>query len=200
MLKIGRGLVCLLLLMVSFESYADDMNTTHPQAQEVVIPGYTPPADTTQPPSAPDTTTASDEPTNQSPKAPLTPEMMHKSCESLIANGMPIDTFINNVKYKYDENAKTTTYMWPRDGEPNIEVTFSDDNRPLNIKGNITTVIPNAKDLAFTLADVQRALNNPGQIIAHTYQFNRKKQEGSLIVHTDSKNQVTSFTTEFACE
>lgn len=201
MQKIVKGIIWLVLIMVSIESVAKDMNNTYALAEQVVIPGYTPPQPTSTPsqPGLIQPGISANDP-HAVPQPPATPEMMHKSCEKLVGVTLPLDVTLAGFKNIYEETDKYTTYMWPRDGEPNLEITFTEENKPVYIKGNITTIIPNGKDMSFLLSDVQRILNTPGQIMGYSYAFSRKGTVGTLTVYTDTNNIVTSFTTTLMCD
>lgn len=202
MLRLSKGMAWLLLGVASIEAYADEMNNVYPQSQEVAIPGYTPPAA-----SSPESNTApapgpsSNPQPNSAPfSVPLTPEQIHKSCTKFIAIKVPFEEIRNNFKNGFDETTTGNIYQWTREGEPNLVITFLDNNTPTSVTGNLPSNIPNGKDLNFSLTDVQKALSTPGVIIGHVHVFTQSKGEGEIYIYTDSKDVVTSYTTTAVCK
>ena len=172
MTKLTIGIVCLFLAVTSIGTFA---------AEEVVIPGYSPPqplpsSAATNSPLAQEALQkmnmagAAAANASSTDKAPSTPESRYKSCQPFIPITMPYEVVQQNLR-KYDETDSGKTYSWSIDtGQPDLIITFL-DNAILDVKGPLPSNLDNAKDLKFTLADVQKATNNPGKFIGGVHVF-----------------------------
>lgn len=201
MIQWHKLIICLFLGMISIQAFATNTDTSY-AAQEVVIPGYSPPESTSATNSAammPDAPQA-----NKSSNAPntsgrISPEQGQKSCKRFIPITMPIEVVQANAKKMNLDDAQTATiYSWKRDGEPDLVITFSEDNTPISVQGNLPTTLGSASDLRFSLADVQKFLSTQGEIMGHVYIYS--KGEGQLKIYTDPNNKVTRFTSTILCE
>ncbi len=207
MIKWRTPLICLLLGMVSLQAVAKDMYFSY-AAQEVVIPGYSPPAPQTSsdnpqspaaiiiPPEINSSNTSAASNPNNTPGI-INAEQGHKSCDRYIPIPMQIEVIQGNLKkLKFDDEETANIYRWKRDGESDLMITFI-DNTPIDVKGNLPSTLGNATDLRFSLPDVQKLLSN-GEIMGHVYIYS--KGDGKLKVYTDVNNKTTSFTSSLLCE
>ncbi|GEM_PF-6784386 len=205
-----KGIACLSLGMTSIVALAAEMDKVYASAQEIQIPGYTAPAPSsptsqsnaapTQPEATQLNDTMSPDTFPQPFKASPTAEEMHKSCERFVAPKQLYEEIIDNFKNDFDQGDSGDIYQWTREGEPDLVITFlGNNNTPIAVSGNLPTNLANAKEMHFSLNDVQQALNYPGKLVGRIHVFAQKKGPGKLTVYTDGNGIVTKFTTDFEC-